>query len=938
MKCKWTASGLLVAWLAVGGQAVFAFDWKLKEDPPKDKLASLENSKALSVKPPDSFFEPVVTFADRYGPYVAVGRNGRNEQRDVIDLRTGQKFGSLKGELRIGDQCALSPDGKWFAAAAQGTRGDGIFVVDVKANKVRKEIPTSKRVENLAFIDDARLVGLISWDGQLLVWDAVKGEEIKKLTLPGRGPRPMPAISPGGTYLAYPDDKRIRFLELESGEEVGELELPAAERNFHDRFQGGAFSPDGSSYAAAYEGFGKWRMVCWKLANGEVEGDYEVEESRNPFYKGPKIDWSPDSQGWLVNGELVVDRASGKVLWRVPENTYKGHVRLLAMNHLVGIVETGHRQRTLKSHVIGKDQVANMQKAVRTGGSAKDALLPKLVEADLGSAKTIDIPLGHVKWSAKPDGVEATNHLAARPFKTQVAANEVGNIRFSGPKAGRMVIEIKAGRGGLPNQPVEAKALEVYDLVTGKRVSRIDLPTPVRLLAVSPDGKSVVVGEPGEGSRVDVWNVEGGAHVCGWRPFAKEPAKQNAVTFAAVVGENQILTANGHGKVAIWSVPDGKALFAAEANDVTTFKTSPGGRLIFGIGKDQVRCFDAASLTPLGDLNLPSAVSGASMEIKAVALRPDGKEAAALVHGTGPGGFQQAIARWDLANGLPSESIRFAQPAVPIGFPNQVVALEYAGDRHLLVENQSLVDLRRKDVVWTYVLNTFLGRHAADRPDGRHWYVTANTPTEQVAVVAVSLPEKDVERYVQQITDGGSALLKPGSQLAVQLNFSGQHAESARATTMEQLKQAFKARNLTIAPRGDATLTLTATERATGESIEFRKMFPDLGESPFATTSVALFTIDCQATLQVGGQVVWRSGNQQLSMQSFGILHLPAGEKDVGRFLRNNMWNNVAGWATRVGPPRYLVRTSQGVMALPGTTNFTATGPNTIAPIVRTSP
>src|SRR6476619_1927549 len=105
-----SVSGLIVCWTATiaAGQPA----WKDVSDPPPAKTVAAIEDKVADLVVPDSFFAPEVTFADQFGPFVAVGRNGApQEGRVVYDLRTGKQVAELKGKLPIDKPVALSPDG-----------------------------------------------------------------------------------------------------------------------------------------------------------------------------------------------------------------------------------------------------------------------------------------------------------------------------------------------------------------------------------------------------------------------------------------------------------------------------------------------------------------------------------------------------------------------------------------------------------------------------------------------------------------------------------------------------------------------------------------------------------------------------------------------------------------------------------------------------------
>src|SRR5262249_32288087 len=143
------------------------------------------------------------------------------------------------------------------------------------------------------------------------------------------------------------------------------------------------FSPDGTRLSGLFENFGKVHIVTWTLKDGKVAADVPVEGRPGVFYGGPKLVWSPDASGFLVSGEVVLDAASGKELWKITERDLKGIRRLLAIHTAAGVDESKRPNRFLRSVSPGKEKVAAIQKAVQSGGTAVDALLPKAVDVDV---------------------------------------------------------------------------------------------------------------------------------------------------------------------------------------------------------------------------------------------------------------------------------------------------------------------------------------------------------------------------------------------------------------------------------------------------------------------------------------------------------------------------------------------------------------------------
>lgn len=918
---------LLIAML----QTLSAQEGGYKPDPlATEAVVISEKVKDLAV--PASFFASETVFADQFGPFLLVGRNGdAKESKVVYDLKTGKTLGALKGKLNIAAPFALAPDGKSFAGTGGPFMAQSFAVIDLeKQAKVRHQLKAEKRVEDLHFVSNDKLVTVSEFKSLFALWDAGTGKEIKSTKFDGA--RDGYAFSPGGKYIAYGKDKKIQIYELATGEKADEVTFPEG-GTFGFRLEGLAFSPDGTQLAALMHEANNPHLVLWDLAKKTVRKTVPLGELKNHFIRESLVQWSPDGQAVMVRSEVVCDAQSGRIAWKLPELKFgvAGSARLVAANQALYLQEKERQVRTITSAGVTKDQLAEMVKNARSGGEASDALLPKLTEADYTSAKSIDLPLGNVSWAYKADGLGDATKLTTRPFQLQVKANEIEALHFTPPETASVFVELKPSGSNPFGASPKSVGFEAYSLTTGKKLGRADFKFPAKLGAVSADGKQVALIEAEKAGRVDVFAVEKMEPVAGFRPYAKEGDKKNKVALTHFVG-GKLLTASEAGKLALWSIPSCKAEAVLDAPGMTNWKLSPTGKYLAAFDKTAIRLVDTATLQVVGDLPLPNPPA-ARKETKGLAFDPTGKTLVALMLLWGTDNTPRWGAyRWDLSTGKQTEEALFRANFF-VGHPSY--ALETAGKDHLLIDNTVLVDWKQGEAIWNYRGQGIDVKHAANRPDGRHWFSVGeafNKPESYL--VPAALPEPAALAYVEKILNAKEALLKPGMSVSVEATFQGGEADRIRQSAIDNATAALKGMGMKVEGRGTLNLRLTGTERNTGETIEFRKLFPSFGESPFAGTSVTLMEVDCQAQLTLNGQVIWSSGPSKQGMRTFGIITLPKGEKDVSKVLRTQMWNGVASWAGGAVPPRFIVNTNEGVLALPGTTMLKADGLQTLAPKV----
>lgn len=922
------AAGLLVAMIqTLSGREGDEY----KPDPlPTEAVVLSDKLKDLPI--PNSFFAPEAVFADQFGPYLLVGRNGDPKEAKVLyDLKTGKALGTLKGKLNIAAPFAVAPDGKSFAGTGGPFMNTSFAVIELeKQSKVRHQLKADKKVDDLQFVSNDRLVTVSDFGTIFVLWDAVKGKEIKTSTIE-RFREGGYAISPGGKYLVYGKDKKIKFYDLVAGEKVDELDYPQG-GTFGFRNEALAFSPDGTQLAALMTEANNPQLVIWDLTKRTVRKSVPIGQLKNVFAKEPLIQWSPDAQAIMVKSEVILDAQSGRTAWKMPEAKLGADVgaRLVAANQALYIQEKDRQVRVLTSAGVTKDQLAEMVKNARSGGEASDALLPKLNESNYASAKSIHLPLGNVSWAYQADGLGNNSKLTTRPFPMQVKANEIDALHFTSPETASVFVELKPA-GTSPFGPApKSVGFESYSLATGKKLESADFKFPAKVGCVSADGKQVALIEAEKAGRVDVFTVEKMEPVAGFRPYAKEGDKKNKIVLTHFVG-SKLLTISDGGKVVLWSLPSSKAEIVLDAPGLSNWKLSPTGKYLAAFDKTSIRLIDTATLQVVGDLPLPNA-QAVRKETKGLAFDPTGKTLVALLQFWGSDNFQRWGAyRYDLATGKETDNVVFRANFVSAQ-PNY--ALETAGKDYLLVDNTVLVDWKQGEVIWNYRGQGFDLRHATNRPDGRHWFTVGegfNKPESYL--VPATLPEPAALAYVEKILNAKDALIKPGMSVSVEANFQGGEADRIRQNAIDNAANALKGKGMKVENRAALHLRLSGAERNTGETISFRKLFPSFGESPFSGTEVTLMEVDCQAQLTLNGQVIWSSASKQ-GMRTFGIITLPQGEKDVAKVLRTQMWNGVANWAGAAVPPRYIVNTNEGVLALPGTTMYKVDGLQTLAPKV----
>ena len=601
--------------------------WKAKADPPAE-AAKVPADLKIEIVTPKSFFDPDVTFAENGGHFVALGRNGgKGESRTFHDLATGKKIGELSNTAQV-EKRTLSPDGKLFAGVVGGFGKSVLTVFDVAKGKMVADVPVKNGAEFVTFVSNDKFVYQGGFgDKNIHVFDAKSGTELATFVL-GKGFRRCPpSFSPGGKYVAVAEGDEIAILSLSDGSEAGRVSVKGeAGRYFSCEWV--SFSADGAFFAALAGASLEPRVQVWSMADGKRVADIALQKpGRFAFYDGPKLEWAPDGTGWLLNGSTMYDRESGKILWKVPEDGpgKKGVRRALAVNTVAYLDSKDRNHRLLKSHSIGSEKLAAIRTSLRGGGTAVDAVLPKLVEVDAATAKEAESALAGVAFTATIDVVAAGPGAARRPVPLPYKALEVDGVFIVAGDKPAAILDI-AQRTSMFAQASDAEShrIETLSLVSGNVTNKLETPPGCKLVAISADGSHGITVDQPDNRRMDVWSLVTGKHVVGWRPYPKAAEKDRKLKYVGVHGD-RVLTVSNAGQVVAWQLTDAKPIWKAILPGTLAATPSPGGKYLVIAQQGVVRFIDAATGQIKGDLEPKGVAMFQEHGPTAIAIRPDGR-------------------------------------------------------------------------------------------------------------------------------------------------------------------------------------------------------------------------------------------------------------------------------------------------------------------------
>ncbi|MDX1991445.1 MAG: protein kinase [bacterium] len=187
----------------------------------------------------------------------------------LIDLRSRAEVRTLTGSEDWLWSMDISSDGTLAASGSGPLNGEvrdaSVRIWDITTGDVvhRMEGHTNT-VEGVEFSPDDAYVLSASWDGNVILWDAATGEQIRRFGAGERtheGRATNVAFSPDGQIAASCDSEGLIILwDVATGEEIGRLE------GHEDEIGNIAFSPDGAALASAsYD----QTVRLWDVATGQ---------------------------------------------------------------------------------------------------------------------------------------------------------------------------------------------------------------------------------------------------------------------------------------------------------------------------------------------------------------------------------------------------------------------------------------------------------------------------------------------------------------------------------------------------------------------------------------------------------------------------------------------------------------------------------------------
>lgn len=337
--------------------------------------------------------------------------------------------------------------------------------------------------------------------------------------------------------------------------------------------------------------------------------------------------------------------------------------------------------------------------------------------------------------------------------------------------------------------------LAVCDLVKGKFLGaawtgKAGLMIP---LAMRDNGIELVMRSEefgfGKHDRLELWKMtgQGISRQVQWKPYGHLEGGNRDVIWAAFLDTNRLATMNSGGRLAVWDMEKVQPVCYGDTNAHGCIPAlSPDRKYIAFAADDKICLFDVEAQEVTGVLQAP-----AKLTFPICRFTPKGTR---LICGA----FNR-IYVWDLATGGLFREIWTDK----IHIDEQMFC---PSEDHILVGNQTLVDIESQIRLWTY------SGHERCAILGDTCLFAVNAHNQQGAVIPAVIPQSGVREALKKaLANPEFFVLQPGTTVRLNLNALSDPGEREKASTA--LTQKLTANGFTVGPNG--TIELAALTEST---------------------------------------------------------------------------------------------------------------------------
>jgi len=477
--------------------------------------------------------------------------------------------------------------------------------------------------------------------------------------------------------------------------------------------------------------------------------------------------------------------------------------------------------------------------------------------------------LEHVKWSVLPveenvenpkANINKTNRIVSFPLSLSSHSfhGRLSDIVFDRDRKSAIVT--------IGNSFEEFTELILVDVLNGTVRTRHKLPTKKCLpLGISSDGTRAITLEEGwarKRGKISFWNLSG-------KELNLESAWMTSAPFdregfspeSGMLLEDQRLLTFGN-RIILWNLETERPVYSYQSEMQPAFEPN-SGRLAFRNG-NSIWIIDATAGDVLGTIECEP-------KLTSLAFSPSGSMLAGCSR-TG------SIWIWDLADGKIHNSGNT---------PNsRAGSVHWAGDQHLIVDGQYLIDVRLGVAVWKYErTSNSLRKFGSDR-----FWIASNT-----ALRPIRLPHKSMEDMAN-IEPEQLIVFKPGLSVALKsdLVFDDQECEKINTTLENKLKEI----GVSIDASSDLVL-MASVVAGKKQSADLTAWDDPFGRRGKQTVSITPHV--SSLSLQRGGQTLWK---RQANHSAISPIHPQRGETLEQAAIR--MCRPTPSFFTSAKLPRHL--------------------------------
>ncbi len=327
----------------------------------------------------------------------------------------------------------------------------------------------------------------------------------------------------------------------------------------------------------------------------------------------------------------------------------------------------------------------------------------------------------------------------------------------------------------------EKSDLQIVNLQTGKLIASIDLPiSGIKIVAISPDGKTIATSQGGIGSRIartDFFEIgpEGLKHMFGW--------DLEGLAMASFLDSDRFLTVSEAGSITVWDWVNSRALSLIQTGRSNGASLSANNRLLAVHQDKTIFIIDLAARRTVGSIPYPA------FHNAAFAFSPSGTRLAAV--------YRSDLTIWDLTNE--------DKPPKQMSILGQHIAsaIEWIDENFLLVGHQSLVSVPLQLVVWNYS-----GGQPVRGTQNRYWYAVKDREGDGGSVLSFQMPNAGLVKAVEDLESEELAVLRPGMEISLNFDLPFNPAEKRKIRTA--IEKNLEQNGFSVV-RGDADIQLTAS-------------------------------------------------------------------------------------------------------------------------------